>query len=297
MSQPGITLPSARTREAVGDLTKRPGARSGQPSALKFGLLGPVVVWSFDPNRDEAVEQLLSENKARGALAALLLRANLFVTQAQLGNLLWEVPPESARPNIRSYVARVRKALNFADPGVVRLSTVKRGGPADGGSYRLRVDPMELDADVFVRLVRRASEETRAGALTNAVATLRLALSLWRGDAGHTDLAVADVLRRQLDALNAFRLVAQEDLLSLQFRLGEHRLLIPEIRALLAEHPMREGLWAHLMRAYYRTGDIGSALNAYQECWRLLDSNLGVRPGAVLQQLHRAVLHRDDDSV
>ncbi|MEV0124992.1 BTAD domain-containing putative transcriptional regulator [Streptomyces sp. NPDC050703] len=256
-----------------------------------------MAVWSFDPKRDQAVERLLSEHKARGALAALLLRANLFVTQTQLRNLLWDTPPESARPNIRSYVARVRKALDFADPGAVRLSTVKCGGPSDGGSYRLRVDPMELDADVFVRLVRHAGEETRAGALTNAVATLRHALGLWRGDAGHTDLAVADALRRQLDALNALRLVAQEDLLSLQFRLGEHRHLIPEIRSLLAEHPMREGLWALLMRAYYRTGDIGSALNAYQECWWLLDHHLGVRPGAVLQQLHKAVLHRDDDSV
>jgi DNA-binding SARP family transcriptional activator len=297
VSQPGIALSSARTYEAAGDLNTRPGGWSNQSSALKFGLLGPVAVWSFDPSRDKAVEQMLSENKARGALAALLLRANLFVTQAQLGNLLWDVPPESARPNIRSYVARVRKALSFADPGVVRLSSVKRGGPSEGGSYRLRVDPMELDADVFVRLVRHAGEETRAGALTKAAATLRLALSLWRGDAGHTDLAVADVLRRQLDALNELRLVAQEDLLSLQFRLGEHRLLLPEIRALLAEHPMREGLWAHLMRAYYRTGDIGSALKAYQDCWRLLDRNLGVQPGAVLQRLHRAVLHRDDDSV
>jgi DNA-binding SARP family transcriptional activator len=297
VDRPGIAVPLARAREEVGDLIASRGAQSGRSSALRFGLLGPVVVWSSDPSRDNTVDQLLSENKARGALAALLLRANLLVTQAQLGNLLWDVPPESARPNIRSYVAQVRKALNFADPGATRLSSVKRGGPSDGASYRLRVDPMELDADAFVRLVRHAGEETKAGALTSAVATLRLALSLWRGDAGRTDLAVADVLGRQLDSLNALRLVAQEDLLALQFRLGEHRLLIPEIRALLAEHPMREGLWAHLMRAYYRTGDIGSALNAYQECRQLLDRNLGVQPGSVLRQLHTAVLQRDDDSV
>ncbi|MFI6763089.1 BTAD domain-containing putative transcriptional regulator [Micromonospora sp. NPDC050417] len=256
-----------------------------------------MVVWSADPSRNEGVERRLSENKARGTLAILLLRANQFVTQTQLSQLLWDTPPDSARSNIRSYVARVRKALDFADPNVPRLSSVKRGGQSDGGSYRLRVDPMELDADVFVRLVRHAGEETRAGATTNAAATLRLALGLWRGDAGHTDLAVADILRAQLDALNQLRLVAHEDLLSLQLRLGEHRLLIPEIRALLAENPMREGLWAHLMRAYYRSGDIGAALNAYQEFWRMLDRNLGVQPGAMLQQLHRSILHRDDDSV
>lgn len=256
-----------------------------------------MVVWSTDPCRNEDVEQRLSENKARGTLAILLLRANQFVTQAQLSQLLWDAPPDSARSNVRSYVARVRKALEIAHPGVPRLSSVKRGGPSNGCAYRLLVDPMELDADVFVRLVRHADKEARAGAVASAAATLRRALNLWRGDAGHTDLAVADALRAQLDSLNQLRLVAHEDLLSLQLRLGEHRLLIPEIRALLAEYPMRERLWAHLMRAYYRSGDIGAALNAYREFWQMLDRDLGVQPGAELQQLHRSILHRDDDSV
>ncbi|MFD2767096.1 AfsR/SARP family transcriptional regulator [Micromonospora eburnea] len=256
-----------------------------------------MVIWSADPSRDESVERRLSENKARGTLAVLLLRANRFVTQAQMSQLLWDTPPDSARSNIRSYVARVRKALDLADLGVSRLSSVKRCGPSDGGSYSLRVEPMELDADVFVRLVRRAGEEARAGAVARAAAMLRLALGLWRGDAGHADLAVADSLRAQLDALNQLRLVAQEDLLSLQLRLGEHRLLIPEIRGLLTEHQMREGLWAQLMRAHYRSGDIGGALNAYKEYWRVLDRNLGVQPGPMLQQLYRSILDRDDESV
>jgi DNA-binding SARP family transcriptional activator len=108
---------------------------------------------------------------------------------------------------------------------------------------------------------------------------------------------VANVLQAQLDALNQLRLVAHEDLLELQLSLGEHRLLIPGIRALLAENPLREGLWALLMRAYYRSGDIGAALNAYQESWCMLDRNLGVQPGATLRHLHHAILHRDDDSI
>jgi DNA-binding SARP family transcriptional activator len=255
------------------------------------------VVWSADPSRDESVERTLSESKARGTLAVLLLRANQFVTQTQLGQLLWDTPPDSARSNIRSYVARVRKALDLADPDVPRLSSVKRGGTSDGGAYRLCVAPMELDADVFVRLVRHAAEQSRAGEVTKAAASLRHALGLWRGDAGNADLAVAAVLRAQLDALNQLRLVAHEDLLSLRFRLGEHRLLIPEIRALLSEHQMREGLWALLMRAHYRSGDVGAALGAYKESWQVLDRQLGVQPGAMLQQLHRSILNRDDDSV
>ncbi len=297
MSWAQMALSPALMQDSWNVRTTKPAIAESCSTVLRFGILGPTVAWSADLDRDEEVEQALSENKARGALAVLLLRANQFVTQAQLSQLLWDSPPDSARSNVRSYVAQVRKALAIADAGPSRLSSVKRGGQSDGNSYRLRVESMELDADVFVRLVRHAGEEARAGAVASAAATLRAALGLWRGDGAHTDLAVAEALRAQLESLNQLRLVAYEDLLSLQLRLGEHRLMIPEIRALLAEHPMREGLWAHLMRAYYRSGDIGAALGAYQEFWRILDRDLGVQPGAALQQLHRSILNRDDDAV
>jgi DNA-binding SARP family transcriptional activator len=156
---------------------------------------------------------------------------------------------------------------------------------------------MELDADVFVRLVRHAGEEARSGLMAAIASTLRVALGLWRGEAGDTDMAVAEALRAQLEALNRLRLVAYEDLFALQLRLDMHRHIIPEIRALLAEHSTREGLWVHLMRAYCRSGDIGTAPGAYQEFWRILDRDLGVQPGATLQRLHRSILHRDDDSI
>jgi DNA-binding SARP family transcriptional activator len=146
---------------------------AGNSSKLKFGILGPVAVWTNDPGCDEAVQQALSENKARGTLVALLLRANQFVTQAQLSQLLWDAPPDSARPNIRTYVAQVRKALECTDQNTSRLSSIKRGAQTEGGSYRLRIDPMELDADLFVRLVRHAREESRAGAVADAASTLR----------------------------------------------------------------------------------------------------------------------------
>jgi DNA-binding SARP family transcriptional activator len=264
---------------------------------LRFGLLGPVVVWSADPEKDHLLEKELSENKVRSALAALLLRPNQFVTQAQLIQLMWDEPPESARPNIRSYVARVRKLLQLADAGADRLSSLRRGCGADGGAYRLAVEPMELDAEVFTTLLRQAGEQCDRGFPCEAAALLRRALSLWRGDAGRADLTASAAMLSQLEALNQLRLVAQEDLVSVRLQMGEHRLVVPEIRALLSEHQVRESLWAQLMRAFYRSGDVGAALRAYEESWQVLDRQLGVQPGSMLRQLHASILRRDDESV
>lgn len=286
------------TRLQNGQLADVSSTRSlSAPSPVKFSLLGTIAIWTFDRAREEYVERPLPEHKARGTLAALLFRANSYMTQSQLSRLLWDDPPESARSNVRSYVAQVRKALHTGLPGDARLSSLKASGVTHSGSYRLRVDPLELDADAFVRLVRQAAEESRAGAVASAAVCLRRALELWQGDAGHDELAVSRALLAQLTALDQLRLGAHEDLLALRLRLGEHRLLVPEIRTLISDHPTREGLWALLMRAYYYSGEIAAALNSYHELRHILDSRLGVRPGAVAAQLHESMLRREDTSV
>lgn len=272
----------------------RPNVSNRCFSELRFGLLGPLTVWTSDPTKRPDIDRQLSENKVRVMLSALLLRANQFLTSRQLETLLWEDPPESARSNIRSYLARVRKVMTLADSSVSRLSSVRRGC---GGLYRLKVSSMELDADVFVRLVRRASDESRAERFADAAATLQAALALWRGPASGACFAESERLRAQLDALDHLRLVAQEDLLSLRLRIGEHRLLVPEIRTLLSDHPTREALWASLMRAHYYAGDVAAASNTFHECRRLLARELGVNPGTELQRLHQSILCREDKSV
>src|SRR3546814_3048784 len=49
--------------------------------------------------------------------------------------------------------------------------------------------------------------------------------------------------------------------------------LVPELEALLAEHPFRERLWAQLMLALYRSGRQRDALEAFQRARSLLRSD------------------------
>jgi hypothetical protein len=69
--------------------------------------------------------------------------------------------------------------------------------------------------------------------------------------------------------------------------------LVPELRAMAAEHPFRERLWRQLILALYRCGDVTGALATFTRARNLLTEELGIEPGQELTRLHRAVLHRD----
>ena len=68
------------------------------------------------------------------------------------------------------------------------------------------------------------------------------------------------------------------------------RELVGELRDLVARHPLRERLRGQLMLALYRSGRQAEALEVYQDFRRTLSEELGLEPGAGLQQLELAIL-------
>ncbi|MFD9076686.1 AfsR/SARP family transcriptional regulator [Streptomyces lasiicapitis] len=112
--------------------------------------------------------------KPRTVLACLLLSANTPVPTDRLCEMLWAGnPPASARANVRSYAARLRRALNAASDGD-RLSPGHQG-------YLLRVQQGELDMRLFDELVARGRAALADGDQRSAAEQLRTALDLWRG--------------------------------------------------------------------------------------------------------------------
>ena len=89
------------------------------------------------------------------------------------------------------------------------------------------------------------------------------------------------------------RLAALEDRLELDLALGRHGEAIPELEALVGEHPYRERLHAHLMLALYRAGRQADALDAYRRARAALVDELGLEPGPELQRLEAAILAQD----
>ena len=84
--------------------------------------------------------------------------------------------------------------------------------------------------------------------------------------------------------LENLRLDVIEDRLEAELALGLHAELLPELEALVGNHPFRERLWGHLMLALYRSGRQADALESYQAAARVLANAHGLDPGPGLHQ-------------
>src|SRR5205085_641162 len=118
------------------------------------------------------------------------------------------------------------------------------------------------------------------------------ALALWRGSplAEFRDAPFARAAGRRLAEL---RLATLEQKLEAELELGRHDRIVGELEALVDEEPLRERPRRQLMLALYRSGRQADALARYREGRRLLVQELGIEPGAALQELERAILRRD----
>ncbi|MET8848928.1 BTAD domain-containing putative transcriptional regulator [Amycolatopsis sp. NPDC004625] len=240
---------------------------------VRFHLLGPLTVTVG--GRPLA----LGGAKQRVLLAHLLLNANRMVTPGQLVEAVWPAdPPTSATANLQTYVWRLRRLL----PEGAQLRT-------RGPGYSLAVDPGDVDAHRFTRLVAEAARLTKDGALEPALTRLAEAEALWHGDPLE-DLPTAPAWDAELGRLVENRLAAVEERLALQVRLGRHDPAIAELTVLLAEHPYRERLWQQYLLALAGAGRRAEALRAYATARERLVTELGVEPGPELQALQAAVL-------
>ena len=211
----------------------------------------------------------------------LLLHANEPVASEQLIDELWgDEPPDTAAKIIQNNVSQLRKLLR---PGVLRTS---------GRGYLLGAEPDELDARSFERLADEGREALARGDAQTASATLREGLALWRGPA-LADFVYEPFAQSEITRLEERRLAAIEDRIEADLELGRHADLVGELEALVAEHPLRERLRAHLMLALYRSARQADALEVYKRTRQHLIDELGIEPGPALQRLEKAVLAQD----
>jgi DNA-binding SARP family transcriptional activator/tetratricopeptide (TPR) repeat protein len=229
-------------------------------------------------------EVRISSGKQRAILAALLLRANQAVALDELIEVLWGAdPPASARVAAQNYVMRLRKTLAAAVGS--RISTQPAG-------YLIRIDPAELDVAEFELRVAAARAAVRDACWETVASQARAALSLWRGEplAG----VESDVLtQREVPRLTELRLQALESRVNAELRLGRHADLVAELRRLTANWPLREHLYALLMRALYQDGQQAEALGVFRAARDLLVGELGIEPGHELRDLQQQILAGD----
>ena len=82
----------------------------------------------------------------------------------------------------------------------------------------------------------RGRNELASGAADEAAKTFRSALDLWRGPA-LADVAYEAFAQSEIARLEGMRLAALEERIEADLALGRHRELVPELEALVSEHP------------------------------------------------------------
>ena len=251
---------------------------AGQPT-IELRVLGPLEARVGDASVE------LGAPKQRALLVHLLLHANRAVSIERLIDELWpEDPPATARHAIQVYVSRLRKALG--DPA--RITARSR-------SYALRLEPGELDLELFRSLVEEAQMHLDQNPAA-AARLLREALSLWRSRA-LADLDGEPAVREVVLDLEEERLEATAGRIEADLAVGRHNQLVPELERLLAEHPAREALYGQLMLALYRSGRQADALDVYRRARTRLMEELGLEPSPKLRALQAAVLRQDPSLV
>jgi predicted ATPase/DNA-binding SARP family transcriptional activator len=246
---------------------------------VEFAILGPLEI------RDGDRTLPVAGTKQRALLAALLVHRGEVVPPDRLAQWLWaDEQPVNPRNALQSQIAQLRRTLG---PSGRTLLVSRPPG------YVLDVDDGDLDAAGFERDVEAARAAAAAGDSETARQRLDVALARWRGpalvDVADQAFATATVAR-----LEQLRAAAREERIEAGLAAGRHAELVPELEALVAEHPLRERLRAQLMLALYRCGRQAEALEVFHDARRVLDEELGVDPGPELTRRHEAVLRQED---
>jgi predicted ATPase/DNA-binding SARP family transcriptional activator len=235
-----------------------------------IGVLGPLDV------RDGAARPIeVSGPRLRALVVRLAVDAGRTVPADRLIDDLWgDAPPAGAANALQALVSRLRG---------VGLQDAVESRP---GGYRLAVEPGQVDAVAFERLVSGARAESDPAVRAE---TLRRALDLWRGSA-LADVSGATFAAAPIARLEELRVEAVEERIEADIALGRPARLVAELEELTTLHPLRERLRGQLMRALYAAGRQAEALTVYEDARRALADSLGVDPSPDLAAIHLSIL-------
>ncbi|HJZ02609.1 MAG TPA: BTAD domain-containing putative transcriptional regulator, partial [Streptosporangiaceae bacterium] len=186
----------------------------------------------------------MGQPRQQAVLGILAMRANRVISRGELVDAVWgQDPPASAEGGIYTYVAGLRRVIeptrSARGPGRVLVSS--------GAGYVLHLVPGQPDAVAFEQQVARARQLRKNGDPVAAVDALEGALGLWRGVAfAGVPGPFAETERVRLAEL---RSGAAEERADVLLSLGRHEEVVPDLTALVADHPLRERMRGLLMIA------------------------------------------------
>jgi DNA-binding SARP family transcriptional activator/predicted negative regulator of RcsB-dependent stress response len=247
---------------------------------MRFRLLGPLEVRDGDGWRG------IGAPKWRSLLAALLINAGQIVSTDALIDEIWgDEPPAKAANLVSIYVLRLRRLIEEDGSDGSVLVTRAPG-------YQLLADKAQTDVQQFEAMVRDGRRALAAKEPEQAAGHLAAALALWRGSV-LADVPRTGLVEAEAERLARLKLDAAELRVTAELACGGHAQVVHDLRRLLADNPLREGLWLLLMQALDGSGRHAEALESYGQARAVIAEELGVDPGPELRRLYARLLAED----
>lgn len=240
--------------------------RDGDPLLVR--VLGPVGVCRG--GRDVPI----GKARTRAVLAMLVIHKDAVVPADVMVDELWSgAAPDGARHAVQVAVSSLRSILG-GPPGnssSSRLLTYPSG-------YMLALERRELDVSIASDLAGNAAALADRSRLEDAQNCYLTAEALWRGPP-FAEFLYSDFAQAEIRRLEEYRLVLIEDRVDVQLDLGRHHEIVPELEALVVDHPSRERMLGQLMVALYRSDRPLDAEQAYDRAAQRLHDEYGSAPG------------------
>jgi len=258
-------------------------APAEQTTAPRIRDLGELVI------EENGQARAVPTGTLSTALALLAIHAGRRVGSDTLADAIWgDRMTSRSSTTLDSHILRLRRVLEPGRrPGQASTTLVN-----ERGGYRLIIRPDQVDSLRFARLTTEAGDLLGGGAPERALRRTEEALRMWRGrpygSAADAPWAAAAVAR--LEELHA---QVRESHIGALLDTGAVARALVELETAIADHPLRERLWAYRITAYRTAGRRADALRAYSEARAVLIDELGLEPGPQLRGLHASLLAED----
>lgn len=223
--------------------------------------------------------QAIGGPKPRLLLALLVAAHGDVVSVDRLCDELWgDDQPADPGAVLQANISRLRRLLQ-PDARIV----------ARPPGYALDVPGDAVDAWRFESMCAGARSDAAGD---HAFDGLSAALNQW-GGAPYAEFADRDWARPEVTRLDEVRVASLEEWLALRLGRGGEHVVVADLEAMVAEHPLRERPWLLLATALHRAGRSADALRRISAFRSILRDELGLDPPASIRSLESRILDSD----
>jgi DNA-binding SARP family transcriptional activator len=247
-----------------------------------FRIFGAFEL-SYVPKSPPKNGSTLATPKLRQFVSLLAIEAGRPVSRDAIYDELWPSTSPSEQ-TFFTYVSQLR--CNLWEGCLVRH------GSGRTVTYRLDIDPDQVDILRFLRAIDQLSSEGNAEKLYRSQQTLNDAFALVRGEP-FADVVCGPKLEAWINQIHATLRHAKLLKFEIALRLGQHRRIIGELSNTCDEHPDHEDFTKLLLLALYRAERRTEATSVYLRLRKYLAQELGIDPAPQLQSVYQKILRGD----